>query len=149
MRDFFDEFANIEKEFARLRKRMDELWKRPFTETFNRKGLELREPFMQTRETANELTFKFELPGVEKKDINLEVTPNTLRIKAQKKEAKEIVRKGFYKSEKKTAGFFRALSLPAEVEPESVETDYKNGVLTVKLKKRKARKEKVKRIKVK
>ena len=72
-----------------------------------------------------------ELPGVEKKDINLEATENTLTISVDTERYK----------------YYKKIDLPAEIDPESAKASYKNGVLEVTLAKLK-KKERGKGIKI-
>ena len=65
-----------------------------------------------------------EVPGVEKKDIDLEVTENTLTIKVDKDKRK----------------YYKEVELPCEVDADSAKASYQNGILDIELKKSKPRK---------
>ena len=73
-----------------------------------------------------------ELPGIDKKDINLNLSGNTLTINVDAEEQK----------------YYKELDLPAEVEPKTVKSTYRNGVLEVILPKVKDKKPKGEQIKV-
>ena len=72
-------------------------------------------------ERKDEIDVLAELPGVEKKDIKVNVTPKTLIIEVPKK-------------------FFKEIELPDGIKIKSVKEHYKNGVLTVTLKKKEVKK---------
>ena len=82
-------------------------------------------------ETDNELIARFELPGVDKKDIQLNITENKIEVKAEKKQEEKIEKKGIYKEERSYTGFYRSFALPGEVVPEKSKAKYKDGILEV------------------
>ncbi len=91
-------------------------------------------------ESPEFIEVRFNLPGFDKKDLHIEITRFSVKVRAQKRQVQEIVKKGFYKSEKSSAAVFREISLPSEVVPDSAETKYENGVLSIKLRKKAAKK---------
>jgi len=80
---------------------------------------EEREPLVDIIETDGEVQVVAELPGVDKKDIKLHATPDVLTISVN------IPQRKYYKE----------IKLPAKVNVKEAKTDYKNGVLEVKLQK--------------
>jgi HSP20 family protein len=80
---------------------------------------ERREPLVDVMKEEEEVVVVAELPGVEKKDVNLHTAYDELVISV------DAPKRRFYKK----------LKLPAEVDPDSVRISYKNGVLEVRLKK--------------
>jgi HSP20 family protein len=78
-----------------------------------------REPLVDVIEEDKALVIVAELPGVEKDDINLQVTDDHLTISVNKSNRKH----------------HKGLTLPARVDPKSAGATYKNGVLEIKLKK--------------
>lgn len=78
-----------------------------------------REPLVDVQETDEEVQVTAEVPGVKKEDIDLEVTGDTLIIKVEGKDRK----------------YYKEISLPAEVDPDSAKASYNNGVLDIQLKK--------------
>lgn len=99
--------------------------------TGKKEVLSMRNPLTDLEETEKEVIVKFEVPGIDKKDIQLNVTPNKIEVKAEKKQEGKIERKGFYKEERSYRGFYRTISLPSEVIPEKAKAKYKDGVLEV------------------
>lgn len=80
-----------------------------------------REPLVDVMETTKEIKVIAELPGVEKDDIKLYGTEDTLTIKV------DIPERGYYKK----------IELPSKVDTKKTKASYKNGVLEVTLKKKK------------
>lgn len=105
-------------------------------------------PFTDVSETADEVIVKLDAPGFEKEDFAINVTEKTLEVSAQRKEEKAEKGETFFRRERRYGGIRRSMTLPAKVKPEETEAKYKNGVLTIKLKKKVPEKKK-KKIKVK
>ncbi len=78
-----------------------------------------REPLVDIIEEADSIKVVAEVPGVEKNDIQLYATEKTLTIKVDTPNRK----------------YYKEVELPAEVDPKSAKSTYKNGVLEVSLKK--------------
>lgn len=78
---------------------------------------EEREPLVDIIETNGEIHVVAELPGVEKKDIKLHGTEDSLSISVDTPQRK----------------YFKEITLPAKVNVKEAKTEYKNGVLEVKL----------------
>ena len=77
-----------------------------------------------------------ELPGMELNDLEIYVTGNDqLTIKGQRKEP-QIEKGTWHRRERSFGSFTRLITLPVPVDPDRVEAEFKNGVLTVKLPKR-------------
>ncbi|HID18374.1 TPA: Hsp20/alpha crystallin family protein [Candidatus Bathyarchaeota archaeon] len=78
-----------------------------------------REPLVDIMEEAETVKVVAEVPGVERNDIQLYGTERNLTIKV----------------DTPTRKYFKEVELPAEVDPKSAKSTYKNGVLEVILKK--------------
>jgi HSP20 family protein len=74
-----------------------------------------------------------ELPGLDVKDIDLQLSGGMLTIKGEKQEQKEEKTKDRYVSERRYGSFRRSLQIPGSVDVEKIEASYKSGVLTVTL----------------
>jgi len=81
---------------------------------------------------------KADLPGVDQKAINVKVKDNILSIEAKTQRSKED-KKGdkIIKQERFVGSFYRAMSLPSDADADKMTTDYKNGVLTINIPKKK------------
>lgn len=109
----------------------------------------IRTPKMDIYEDNGNVIAEVELPGVDPKDIDVEVKDNVLRVEAKTEEKKESKEKGYYRKEMGARYFKRAVSLPAEVIGEKAEAEYKEGVLKITIPKVKITKKEEKKIKIK
>lgn len=113
---------------------------------------EFRRPRMNISETEKDVITEVELPGVDPKDIEVEVGDNFLKVQAKKKEEKEERKKGYYKKEI-SAGFYkRVVPLPVEVVGEKAKAEYADGILKIVIPKvvpKKTEKKKAVKVKVK
>ncbi len=109
----------------------------------------MRAPKMDIYETNGEVVVEVELPGIDPKNIEVEVRENHLRVEAKKEEKKEEKEKGYYRKELSRGFLRRIVPLPLEVIGEKAEAEYSNGVLKVTIPKKVVEKEKKKLIKIK
>lgn len=104
-------------------------------------------PAIDVAETEDEVTVRAEIPGIDPKDLDVSVTGSELTFSGEKKETMEKKDKNFFRSETRYGSFRRSVTLPATVDPNQVEADYANGVVTIRLKK--AQKTPAKRVEIK
>ena len=94
----------------------------------------------------NELIVKAELPGVDKKDLDISMTENTVTIKGSTSHEEKEEKGDYYRSEMSRGSYSRTLALPSDVEADKAKAKFKDGVLELtlpKLKKAKRRSVKV------
>ncbi|MCJ7478633.1 MAG: Hsp20/alpha crystallin family protein [Candidatus Nanohaloarchaeota archaeon QJJ-7] len=87
------------------------------------------------KESDGQITVTADLPGLESDRIQVEASEDSVEIHAEHEEEMEEEQKDFYRRERNSRTFHRAVSLPAPVDPETAEAEYENGVLTVDLEK--------------
>ena len=110
----------------------DQMWSPWFGfERFPRTGFpKLPElPAMNVSQKNGDVVVEAALPGMDKKDIKVNVTGRTLTIEGSHREEKKTEEKDRYLSEIKRGKVFRKIQLPAEVNPSKVKAEYKDGVL--------------------
>ncbi len=105
-------------------------------------------PAIEFSESENELKMKAEIPGIDEKDIEVELSDGLLTIKGEKKTERKEETNGTSYSECSYGSFRRSVELPYAVKEDNVSAEFKNGVLTVVLPKNKEAKSKSKRIDV-
>jgi HSP20 family protein len=93
-------------------------------------------PAVDILETENELILKADLPDVKLEDIEVRVENQTLTVKGERQFEKEESTKGYHRIERSYGTFVRSFAVPATVDTEQVNAEYRNGVLTVKLAKK-------------
>jgi HSP20 family protein len=105
-------------------------------------------PAVDVFETENELLIKADLPGMEMKDIDIQIENGTLSMRGERKYANESKDGGFHRVERGYGNFARYFSLPDTVDTEKVKADYKNGVLTIVLPKKEVAKPRQVRVEI-
>ena len=90
-------------------------------------------PAFDVSETENELIVKAEVPGMDKKDINVNLSDGLLTITGEKHHEKKEESEKYHCFERRYGKFSRTMRLPSEVETEKVDAMYKDGVLTITL----------------
>ncbi len=93
-------------------------------------------PALDVMENANGFTVTCELPGIDKKEIDISIASNVLTIKGQKKGETEEKKGKFYRRESWSGSFHRTLPLPALVDGDKISALLENGVLTITLPKK-------------
>lgn len=88
-------------------------------------------PDADVTETDNEFIISVDLPGLEEKDINVEIHDHILRINGEKREEREQKGKNFYRIERASGHFDRSIQLPNSISDDNVQARLKNGVLTI------------------
>jgi HSP20 family protein len=74
-----------------------------------------------------------DLPGVDKKDVEISVAEEELRVSAQRKTETEVEEKGYHKRERSCAKFERMVKLPVAVKGEEAKARLADGVLEITL----------------
>lgn len=109
----------------------------------------LLKPTLDLGATDKEYTVTVEIPGVEEKDIKLEIVNDTLTIRGEKKQEKEEKDKNYYRMERSFGSFQRVLSLPNDADQDGVQATFKKGVLTVTMPRKTSPRSDAKQIEVK
>jgi len=87
-------------------------------------------------ETEGEIVVKAELPGVDRKDIALNLDHNVLTLKGERRFEKETKEENYHRVERSYGGFSRTFSIPATVDEEKIRADYRDGILKIALPKK-------------
>ena len=88
-------------------------------------------PSMDVTESDKEIEITAELPGLEEKDVQINLADNVLTIRGEKKAEKEQKEKDYHLVERSYGSFSRSLELPAGIDPEAVNATIDKGVLKV------------------
>lgn len=88
-------------------------------------------PDFDIKETKAAFIFKADLPGVESKDLDIQMTDNRLTVRGKRSQEKEEKTETSYRCERSFGSFSRAFTLPTSVDADKVDADLKNGVLTI------------------
>ena len=92
-------------------------------------------PPVNVSESEQHYTVAVELPGMDAKDINIEVMGNQLTISGERKWEEEKKGKEYHRVESQYGSFSRSLALPENLQlaRESIEATFQKGVLEVKI----------------
>jgi HSP20 family protein len=93
--------------------------------------MEMWTPSVEVFERDNNLVVRAELPGLDKDDVNVELTDDGLVIKGERKRESEERLEGGYRSEIEYGRFCRLIPLPEGVNMDQAQARMNNGVLEV------------------
>lgn len=105
-------------------------------------------PTMDVAETDKEITVTAELPGLDQKDVEINLTDNLLTITGQKKHEQEQKDAHSYRMERSFGSFERSIELPSEVNKDQVSAEFKKGILKIRLPKIEPQKPQGKKIEI-
>ena|ERR1051326_733939 len=86
-------------------------------------------PSIELEEKDNRFLLQVALPGVESKDIDIEVTPEEILVKAELHREQKETKGKVHTSEFASGNFFRGVRLPKKIAPEKVKAEFKDGML--------------------
>jgi HSP20 family protein len=93
-------------------------------------------PAVDVYEDEHKVTLKIEVPGIDEKDIDVQVENNTLTVHGERKIEKEEKEENYRRVERQYGSFTRTFTLPTTVDTESVSATYDKGVLKIALPKK-------------
>ena len=103
-------------------------------------------PMVDIYDDNDSIVIKAELPGIDKKDITIDLKDSVLTLKGERNVENEEKEDNYYRRERSFGKFERAFTLPTGLDPEKIKADYKDGVLKIEIPK--PEKEKPKQITV-
>lgn len=95
--------------------------------------LENRLPRVDIIDRDDEIVLRAEMPGVEKKDLDVSLTDNTVTIKGRTYQEQREEQGNYYRSEMSRGAFARTVTLPGDVEGAKAKATFKDGVLELSL----------------
>jgi HSP20 family protein len=105
-------------------------------------------PAAEIEETPEAIDLKLELPGMDAKDIDIQVSAEAISISGERKSETQTEDKGMTRSEFRYGSFRRVIPLPARVQNTNVKAEYKDGILNLTLPKAEEEKNKVVKVNV-
>jgi len=100
---------------------------------FSRGELGVFAPSVDVTEDDKEVRITSELPGIDEKDIDITLSKDSVTIKGEKKQETEDKGKDYYRMERSYGSFQRTVQLPAEIDDDKAQAEFKKGVLKIKL----------------
>lgn len=131
--------------FEEMERLMDEFFPRGWLRRWDwpvfpelARRMEFRLPKVDIIDRDAEVVVKAEIPGVDKKDLDVTVSGNTVTIKGQTSHEEKEEKGDYYRSEISRGSFARTLSLPADVDATQAKATFKDGILELILPKKEA-----------
>jgi len=90
-------------------------------------------PPVDVYEDEQGIRLKMEVPGIEEKDIDIQLENNLLTVCGERKLESETKEENYHRIERRYGSFTRSFTLPNTVNPEEVKAGYSKGVLAINL----------------
>ncbi|MDV2995950.1 MAG: Spore protein SP21 [Chroococcidiopsis sp. SAG 2025] len=135
------------REFGSLQREMNRLFDSLSPRTGGNGGMAFV-PAAELQETPEAIHLKLEVPGMEAKDLDVQVTAEAVAISGERKSETKTEEKGVTRSEFRYGSFRRVIPLPSRIQHENVQANYQNGVLTLTLPKAEEEKNKVVKVNI-
>jgi len=90
-------------------------------------------PAVELVDAGDNFVLKAQLPGIDPKDIDVQVTPEAISISGERRYENTDEKSGYVRSEFRYGKFHRVVPLPAPIQNDSVQAEYKDGILTLTL----------------
>ncbi len=126
---------NPSRDYARLQDEVNRLLEGSLGLTRNTESYGWT-PAVDVFEDTEGVTFKFDLPEVDPKDVDVHFEEGTLTVRGERKLEREDKRDSYHRIERAYGVFTRSFSLPATLDADKATAEYKNGVLRLFLPKR-------------
>lgn len=88
-------------------------------------------PQVDVSETTQAFELSFSVPGVDKKDITIDIQDGVLTVSGNRKFEDETKDKNYHSVESKYGEFKRAFQLPDNIDAEKVAAHHSNGILNI------------------
>lgn len=121
------------RELSTLHKEIDELFRRTFGGIREPEGeaMNLMSPKVNTFVKDEVYHVEAELPGIERKDLDVSIDGNILTLKGERRTKQETRHQDFLMQESSYGSFLRRLVLPDGVNADKVHAAYEDGILTI------------------
>jgi HSP20 family protein len=100
-------------------------------------------PAVDIVETDEEYFVVADLPGIDKRDLEVSVAGSLLTIKGEKKSDQDSAKRKIFRKETWAGSFKRTVDLPAQIDSGRIAAELKDGVLAVRIAKREEAKTKL------
>ena len=124
------------REMATMQNYSNRFFDNSYTRTgFNDDEIEMTNwhPMVDIYDRDEKIVIKAELPGLEKKDISIDVKDRVLTLKGERAYGNETKDEKYYRRERAYGKFQRSFTLPDGLDPEKINADYKDGLLSVEI----------------
>jgi len=126
-----NELASSRSPLATLQNEIDRLFDRVWVGKITAPDEISAWPAIDIQEDERTFTLRADIPGLEAKDLNVEVSGNTLSISGYREEEETEDKNGCCYSERRSGSFDRTVTLPPYVDGSKIDARYEKGVLVV------------------
>ena len=126
-----NELASKGSPLATLQNEIDRLFDRVWSGKFTAPDEISVWPAIDIKEDERTFSVRADIPGLEAKDLNVEVSGNTLSISGYREEEETEDKNGCSYSERRSGSFERTVTLPPYVDGSKIDARYEKGVLVV------------------
>jgi HSP20 family protein len=119
------------REIESLRRQMDQMFDE--LSGSERQSAMSWKPAIELQDTEDNLVLRAEIPGVDGKDIDVQVTREAVAISGEHRFEKKTQEQGFFRSEFRYGNFQRVVPLPVPIQNDRVHAEFNNGILTLTL----------------
>jgi HSP20 family protein len=106
-------------------------------------------PAVDIYETPEAVEMTFDIPGVNQKDIKVNIENNLLTVSGERKFEHEDRRESYHRIERNYGAFQRSFTVPSTIDPNKINAEFENGLLRLTLGKRPETKPRAIEVKVK
>lgn len=119
------------REVNQMQRLMDRLWGELPAKTATGNLPTAYAPSCEVSEDKSNYHFRFDLPGLAKNQVKIEIHDNQLTVSGERREERKEDSKRYHFSELSYGNFMRTFTLPANIDAEKVEAKFENGVLNI------------------
>ncbi|MGD9286444.1 MAG: Hsp20/alpha crystallin family protein [Desulfobacterales bacterium] len=121
-------------EMTGMKNRINRMFSDPFW--FSRRmdddtNMGMWNPAVDLYEQDDHFVIKAELPGVDKKDISIDLKDRVLTLSGERSHENEAKEENYYRRERSFGKFQRAFTLPAEVDSDKIKAEFRDGLLRI------------------
>ena len=122
-------------EMSTLQHRINHMLNGPFFQSDGEDELRMGSwyPAVDMFDNGDKIVIKAELPGMDKKDISVDIEDRVLTLSGERNYDNEVKEENYYRRERASGIFKRAFNLPADVNSDKIKADFKDGVLKVEI----------------
>jgi HSP20 family protein len=130
--------SGVFTELTRMQREMEEMFERLFggESSVMSEGRGAFAPALDVMDCGNELLVRADLPGLEQKDIQIDLQDGALTIRGERKNEHRGHDDRYHWAERWEGTFVRTIPLPSSVQMDKIEAEFRNGVLEVHMPKR-------------
>ena len=119
-------------ELTRMQRQMEEFFDRTMRE-WNPTAQVDAGPAIDVIDKKDEIVLRADLPGLDRKDIDIDIRDGMLVLRGERKEEREEREDAYYACERWAGSFMRSIPLPRGIDTEKIDAKFRNGVLEIHL----------------